>query len=880
MDSLSPVRDAGTMGAPQLAIVIPVYGHSVLMSEAIKSALAQDCTEDFAVILVNDGCRLEETHRLCTAFAALHPEKIIYLRRPNGGLSAARNTGIRFALKQWPSIAAVYLLDADNRLLPAALRRAYAKLKNNPDISWVYPNIDMFGIAGNYDYDGPYSPLAHTHDNLCEAGSLIARGVFEAGIWFDESMRLGYEDWEFWLQAAERGLKGENEPFMGFQYRRRAESMLAESGRVHDEIIAYVKRKHPLMFTPKALARLEAEYAPRYAIFDADAGRVAFAADPAAPGATMALADIDRLFWEARAQPHQTHFPPFIVVLNSQTAAALTRAALLRWAFWMLEQSLSEAPIAALLREQSSVKHTLEVTALTAQISAATLMQCTMLMIPTAKFLEALRDGTDWLDSLASAKPDMPVALTRVSLDDPAAGQPRAGDAQFLASLLTLIRHSVYRDAAEAGWNWRHPHVRPRRDNFEFLRGALGHHAVGYPILPKTSRNIGFLLPIAAFGGVEKVTYNVAAELKSKGWAVHLFVLGTGVVELPPGFSTLFETINILLDPDANRAAKDRSYLGVQLPYWAQEAENAHALGLLFWLDAVVNCHSSGASTLMGQLKKFGVTTLSHLHVIDRTALQMPTGHPMLALAYEHAYDRIICCSDTLARWMHGMGVPEEKLIVVRNGPGFPITDDDATAVITARDMDAAQLNCLYIGRFDRQKGLERLCAIVQRTKDDSPPVAWRIVGRSVLKDGDGLMAPLAGLIEPPAASGRAMLSRLGWAHVLVLPSHWEGMPLVVIEAMRCGAVVIATDVGAMREIITDGVDGFLVPNSAATADACTEIIWQLAINRDLLQTVSAAAAQTAQGFRWQDSIAPLQTYLESHTRTSGGDTQFPSSSR
>jgi glycosyltransferase involved in cell wall biosynthesis len=240
----------------------------------------------------------------------------------------------------------------------------------------------------------------------------------------------------------------------------------------------------------------------------------------------------------------------------------------------------------------------------------------------------------------------------------------------------------------------------------------------------------------------------------------------------------------------------------------------------------------------------------------------MPTGHPVMSLAYEHAYDRIICCSDMLARWMHGMGVPEQKLIVVPNGPGFAISDTDVDALTAKRDMLAAALNCLYLGRLDRQKGPQRLSEIVRRTQNRQPAVAWRITGRSVVQDGGTYLQALGQLIEPPVAHDQAILSRLGWAHVLVLPSHWEGMPLVVIEAMRCGVVVIATDVGAMREIITDGVNGFLVPNNAATADACTRMIRLLANDRCLLQAVSAQALETAKGFCWQRSTAPLRDYL------------------
>ena len=88
-------------------------------------------------------------------------------------------------------------------------------------------------------------------------------------------------------------------------------------------------------------------------------------------------------------------------------------------------------------------------------------------------------------------------------------------------------------------------------------------------------------------------------------------------------------------------------------------------------------------------------------------------------------------------------------------------------------------------------------------------------------------------------------------------------MPLIVIEALHCGVVVIATNVGAMAEIIEDGVNGFLVPNDGNAAAAMTKIISQLSRDRDLLQRMAAAAAVSARHFSWQRSVAPLINYLE-----------------
>src|SRR3546814_17330077 len=76
-----------------------------------------------AVILVNDGCSFEETDWVCREFAAARPGLVFYLNRRNGGLSAARNTGIAFALAAFPKLDAVYFLDSANRLHPGLLPR-------------------------------------------------------------------------------------------------------------------------------------------------------------------------------------------------------------------------------------------------------------------------------------------------------------------------------------------------------------------------------------------------------------------------------------------------------------------------------------------------------------------------------------------------------------------------------------------------------------------------------------------------------------------------------------------------------------------------------------------------------------------------------------
>src|SRR3974390_2047040 len=104
--STSPPR------TPQLAVVIPVYKHSVLLAEAVISALNQKADFELVIVIVNDGCPMPETHQACLDFVAAAPDRVYYIHRPNGGLSAARNTGIDYILGAWETAQAIYFLDA------------------------------------------------------------------------------------------------------------------------------------------------------------------------------------------------------------------------------------------------------------------------------------------------------------------------------------------------------------------------------------------------------------------------------------------------------------------------------------------------------------------------------------------------------------------------------------------------------------------------------------------------------------------------------------------------------------------------------------------------------------------------------------------------
>lgn len=854
---------------PRVAVVVPVYRHSVLLSEAVESVLDQRAPFGIRLILVNDGCPHRETEEVCLDYARLMPDRVTYLRKPNGGLSDARNHGIRHALDQLPSVEAVYLLDADNRLRPETLARGMAALDGaGPDTGWIYPNIDMFGMPFAGDYGGDYSLLIHSAMNICEAGSLIRRSVFEAGVFFDTSFKQGFEDWDFFLTAAAAGFRGLNVEDFGFLYRKRPESMLADSERDAAGIRAAMRQKHKALFAPRAQAALEQAEAPRYAIWLADEGEFLLTTDPAAEPRRMGFAEFDRLYWQSRQAPTRYQLPPFVAVMSAPVLEGLRRAGCLHWVLWKLECMVQGNTIAVLTIDPSDalrIGHSEHSPPGGRQLGAQALM------IAPPLLHEVLRDGSaDWINTLTAhdCKPPVTALVLRLPGTHPAvewlAGMPVPMASFEFLSLLHRLRSSLWRAAGLESWDWRVHDISWRKWSHAILRQHFG----GEPAFPRVAdgrRHIGFVLPLVEFGGVEKVGLNMARGLAAQGWVPHLFIVGARDGVLTEEWREAFESISFLAD-DAFRVwgGGRQKYLGTEIPGWATDGNHNRALGMLYWLDALVNLHGAAISGTAGQLRRFGVRTVTSLHLSDLSPVRRPVGNTYLSLAYEHAFDVFAPCSNRLGDWCHAMGVPAEKVIPVPNAPGFAADPAGLAAGQAARAARPADdpLRVMYLGRLDAQKGLHRLTAVMRASRRHGLELDWRVIGKAVLNDrGMALDRDLVRLLEPPLSTPEELAQAFAWADVLVLLSEFEGLPLTVLEAQRAGVVPIATDVGAVDEAVQDGVNGILLPLDGAV-EGCLAALARLAADRTELRRLSDGAYQGMQGRDWVAATRALHDRL------------------
>jgi len=121
---------------PLISIIIPCYNQGEYLAESIASVLASDFT-DLEIIVVDDGSTEPET---CRILEMLNYPKTRLIRRANGGLAAARNSGIAQAQGRY-----ILALDADDRIGPAYISQAVKALEDDPTLGIVYCLAEKFG---------------------------------------------------------------------------------------------------------------------------------------------------------------------------------------------------------------------------------------------------------------------------------------------------------------------------------------------------------------------------------------------------------------------------------------------------------------------------------------------------------------------------------------------------------------------------------------------------------------------------------------------------------------------------------------------------------------------------------------------------------------
>ncbi len=179
--------------------------------------------------------------------------------------------------------------------------------------------------------------------------------------------------------------------------------------------------------------------------------------------------------------------------------------------------------------------------------------------------------------------------------------------------------------------------------------------------------------------------------------------------------------------------------------------------------------------------------------------------------------DRIVVNSrGVLEFYRDRVGIPEEKMVVIPNA----LPDEERPAFVSRRAKRAELGLCDehlvvgFVGRLWPQKRVRDLiwaCDIVRNIK---PQIRLVIIGDGPLREELQQYARDVGMGERTLFLGHRndVPELLAALDVLVLPSEYEGMPNCVLEAMAAGLPVVATAIPGTREVVRDGITGYLVP--------------------------------------------------------------------
>lgn len=178
----------------------------------------------------------------------------------------------------------------------------------------------------------------------------------------------------------------------------------------------------------------------------------------------------------------------------------------------------------------------------------------------------------------------------------------------------------------------------------------------------------------------------------------------------------------------------------------------------------------------------------------------------------------------------------------------------------TAEGQGNKKLRVLFVGALGQRKGFSYLLAAIDQLKSS---VELTLIGR---KTSEGC-APLNAATKEhrwiPSLSHPQVLEEMERHDVLVFPSLFEGMALVILEALSRGLAVITTPNSGGTDVLRHGIDGFIVP--IRSSNAIAQHLEMLARDRTLLAEMKRAARITAAKHSWEVYRASLLNLVRRH---------------
>lgn len=232
-------------GSPVISIVTPFYNTGPVFEETARTIFGQSF-QQFEWLIVNDGSTDPDALRLLDEYRRRDPRIRVIDHPENRGLSAARNSGVAQASCEY-----VLLLDSDDLLEPTAAEKWWWYLLTHPQAAFVASYHVAFGGL-NYLWSGGFHDSAmNAERNRVSMLLMLRKSVHQAVGGFDETIRGGLEDWEFWMRCASRGIWGATIPEYLAWYRVRGDHSDRWENLQEERVAAFretFQQKYPALY--------------------------------------------------------------------------------------------------------------------------------------------------------------------------------------------------------------------------------------------------------------------------------------------------------------------------------------------------------------------------------------------------------------------------------------------------------------------------------------------------------------------------------------------------------------------------------------------------------------------------------------------------------
>jgi glycosyltransferase involved in cell wall biosynthesis len=221
--------------------------------------------------------------------------------------------------------------------------------------------------------------------------------------------------------------------------------------------------------------------------------------------------------------------------------------------------------------------------------------------------------------------------------------------------------------------------------------------------------------------------------------------------------------------------------------------------------------------------------------------------------AMRHA-DQVLCLNSLDQEFLISAGVAPDAITLLSNG---------VDAEMLHYPYDRAQMDVtdfLFLGTWIMRKGIIEVAAAMTRVMDQRPKVTFTVAGFGVPDEAVRASFPsrlLPRLTLVQKIEGAQAIAGLYRKHqVFVLPSYFEGQPLVMLEAAALGLAIVATDESGMHDFLESGRDGILVP--VGDSDALATQLLRLCDDPATTYRLGSAARQKVQSYTWANNAKTL----------------------